>query len=249
MKRVWMAALLLALPVMAQFEQPERVQRLITLKYADAQSVGKLLQVFGLDSIQPDIHLKVISFSGSKARVASAEEAIKQLDVPSAAQKNIELTVYFVVGTDQEKSAGNAIPAELQPVVTQLKTAFPFKTYALLNVLSLRARSGSGAETSGQLNGADRLSTFKVQSASVDGDGSNIRLEHLHAGVRNLIGSGEKSTYVDTGISTDVVDVKEGQKLVIGRSSLEGPQKALFLVLVANIIKYEGPARRPAPLI
>src|SRR5437899_3272079 len=83
----------LALPVMAQFEQPERVQKLITLKYADAQSVGKLIQVFGLDSVQPDNHLKVISFSGSKARVASAEEAIKQLDVPSAAQKNIELTV------------------------------------------------------------------------------------------------------------------------------------------------------------
>ena len=144
MKRVWMAALLLALPVMAQFEQPERVQKLITLKYADAQSVGKLIQVFGLDSVQPDNHLKVISFSGSKARVASAEEAIKQLDVPSAAQKNIELTVYFVVGTDQERSAGNAIPGELQSVVTQLKTTFPFKTYALLDVLSLRARSGSG---------------------------------------------------------------------------------------------------------
>jgi hypothetical protein len=32
-----------------------------------------------------------------------------------------------------------------------------------------------------------------------------------------------------------VVDIKEGQKLVVGRSSLEGPGKALFLVLIARI--------------
>ena len=151
-----------------------------------------------------------------------------------------------MVGSDQMPETlgrnglpANPIPAELQPVVTQLKTTFPFKTYALLDVLSLRTRSGSGAETSGQLNGSTRLSTFKVGSASVDGDGSNIRLERLHAGVRSLVSLGDpsKKQYVDTGISTDVMDVKEGQKLVIGRSSLEGPQKALFLVLVANIIK------------
>src|SRR5437763_8804130 len=141
MKRVWMVALLLVVPVMAQFEQQEKVQKLITLKYADAQSVGILLQVFGLENIRPDNHLKVISLAGTKARVASAEEAIKQLDVPSAAQKNIELTVYFVVGSDQTGMAGNPIPADLQPVVTQLKSTFPFKTYGLLDVLSLRTRS------------------------------------------------------------------------------------------------------------
>jgi hypothetical protein len=241
MKRLLLAALLLVPPVMAQdttFTPPEKVQKLVTLKYADPQSVSNLISVFGLDSVRVDGHLKVISLSGTKARVASAEEAIKQLDVPSAAPKNIELTVFFVVGSDQNPLAGNPIPAELQPVVTQLKTTFPFKAYTLLDVLALRTRSGSGAETSGQLNGSSRLSTFRVQSASVDGDGSNIRLEHLHAGVRNLVSMGDplKKQYVDTGISADVVDVKDGQKLVIGRSSLDGPEKALFLVLIAKVI-------------
>jgi hypothetical protein len=240
MKRMLLAALLLVTPVMAQnpLMPPEQVQKLVTLKYADPQSVANLISVFGLDSVRLDTHLKVISLSGTKARVASAEEAIKQLDLPSAAPKNIELTVFFVVGSDQNPLAGNPIPAELQTVVTQLKTTFPFKAYALLDVLALRTRSGSGAETSGQLNGSSRLSTFRVQSASVDGDGSNIRLEHLHAGVRNLVSLGDptKKQYVDTGISADVVDVKDGQKLVIGRSSLDGPEKALFLVLIAKII-------------
>jgi hypothetical protein len=38
-----------------------------------------------------------------------------------------------------------------------------------------------------------------------------------------------------SSVSTDVVDVKEGQKLVIGRSSLDGPNRALFLVMIARV--------------
>jgi hypothetical protein len=30
--------------------------------------------------------------------------------------------------------------------------------------------------------------------------------------------------------------VKEGQRLVIGRSSMDGPEKALFLVLIAKVV-------------
>jgi hypothetical protein len=37
-----------------------------------------------------------------------------------------------------------------------------------------------------------------------------------------------------SGVNTQVVDVKEGQKLVVGRAS-EGPGKALFLVLIAKV--------------
>ena len=50
-----------------------------------------------------------------------------------------------------------------------------------------------------------------------------------------LRSTSEKPNYVETGISTDVVDVKEGQKLVVGRSSLNGSDTALFLVLIAKI--------------
>jgi hypothetical protein len=40
---------------------------------------------------------------------------------------------------------------------------------------------------------------------------------------------------VETGVSTSI-DIKEGQKAVIGRSSMQGPEKALFLVLTAKLI-------------
>jgi hypothetical protein len=237
MKRLLLLALLLVSPVIAQdqFSPQEKVQKLVTLKYADPQSVVRLLRVWGLDSVEMDNQLKVLSLSGTKARVASAEEAIKQLDVPSAAQKNIELTVYFVAGTDQDKGFGNPIPQELQSTVTQLKNTFPYKNYGLLDVLSLRTRSGVGANTVGQYG--TRMTDFRVRSASLDGDASMIRLDGLHAGLRNPLTDGAgKTTYIDTGISADVLDVKEGQRLVVGRSSMDGPEKALFLVLIAKVI-------------
>ena len=36
---------------------------------------------------------------------------------------------------------------------------------------------------------------------------------------------------------TDIRYVKEGQKVVVGRSSLEGPQQALFLILTAHVVQ------------
>lgn len=221
---------------MAQAPQDpnENIKKLVTLKYVDPQSVRRLLANFGVE-IQADDRMKVIALSGNRNRVTTAEDAIKQLDVPSAAQKDIELTVYFVVGSDQPNLAGNPIPQDLQSTVAALKSTFPFKGYVLLDVLSLRSRAGSGADTTGQLTG-NRYTSFRVRSASLDGDGSVIRLDGLHAGLRIPHVSEGKLQYVDTGISTDVVDVKEGQKLVVGRSSLDGPEKALFLVLIAKVI-------------
>jgi hypothetical protein len=232
MKRILIAALLLAAPVMAQ----DRVQKLVTLKYADPGAILNLIRMFGVDGTINE-QMKVMALSGAKDKVAAAEEAIKQLDVPSASQKNIEITVYFVAGSDRPTpDLGNPIPQDLQATVTQLKSSFPFKSYGLLDVLSLRARSGVSAETVGQYG--KRITQFKVSSATLDADGSMIRLDHLHAGLRNPLVDGQgKVTFMDSGISADVVDVKEGQQLVIGRSSMDGPEKALFLVLIAKVIK------------
>jgi len=235
MKRLILALALIAMPTLAQVGQDprERIQKLVTLKYADPQSIINLLHDFGVD-MREDSRMKVIALSGQRDRVTTAEDAIKQLDVPAAGQKDVDLTVYFVVASDQANVSGSPIPKELESTIATLKGTFPFKSYVMLDVLALRTRAGVNAGTSGQLTGG-RLTEFHVRSASLEGDGSMIRLDNLHAGLRVPVGSGEKTNYLDTGVSTDVVDVKEGQKLVVGRSSLNGPDMALFLVLIAKV--------------
>ncbi len=235
MKRVLLTLALMTAPVLAQTEVPkDEISKVVVLKYADPSAIRNLLGNFGVDT-RVDPHMKVITLSGHRANVTTAEEAIKQLDVPSAAQKDIDLTVYFLLGTDNNGPMGSAIPSDLQSTVTTLKSTFPFKSYGLLDVLSLRTRDGVQASTSGQLNGG-RLTSFSVNSASLEGDGTMIQLSRLHAGLKIPVTDKDgKTTYLDTGISTEMLDVKEGQKLVVGRSSLNGPDTALFLVLIAKV--------------
>jgi hypothetical protein len=235
MKRILLALVLIAAPVLAQttVDPNEQIQKLVVLKYADPRAIEILLRDFGV-AVRIDPQMKVLALSGHRANVTTAEEAIKQLDVPSAAQKDVDLTVYFLLGTDNGPMGG-AIPSDLQSTVTTLKSTFPFKSYGLLDVLSLRTRAGVSASTSGQLNGG-RLTSFSVGSASLEGDGTMIQLNRLHAGLRIPVPDKEgKTSYLDTGITTEMVDVKEGQKLVVGRSSLNGPDTALFLVLIAKV--------------
>jgi len=234
MKRIVLATLLLAAAASGQQPPPQRITKLITLKYASPDAIFSMIKVFGVD-VQTNGSMKTMAISGTPDNITAAEAAIKQLDVSS---KNIELVVHFLVGSNQAGAPG-AIPAELRDVVAQLKSTFAFKEYNLLDTLSLRTRSGSGADTTGVVSGpgsgAPRLSQFSIRSASVTEDGA-VRIDRMHAGLRIPVATAQKVDYINTGIDQDV-DVKEGQKVVVGRASLEGPEKALFLILTAKVVQ------------
>jgi hypothetical protein len=245
---------LLALPMAAQDQPkpeekpapPKKVQRLVTLKYADAFAVRDLLRVFPVN-IQVDRAMRVIALDGIEAAVDTAVQAIKELDVPAAAQKNIELTVYYLNGSDSEDASGSAPPADLANVIIQLKGTLPFKQYRLTDVLRLRIRDGQNAETSSVAGSADLggtkqpiITRFKIKSASVSPDGTTVHIDGLSSSSRVPVVQGGSPgnyqfTYIDVGLNTDI-DIKEGQKAVVGRAGLER-DKALFLVLTAQVVQ------------
>jgi hypothetical protein len=240
MKRAIWAALLMVVPMAAQ-QKEERTTKLVHLKYADPEAIQRMISQFGV-TVMPNSQMKAMTLSGFPAQIAAAEAALQQLDV---APKNIELVVYFVVGSDQANLTGSAVPAEIRDVIGQLKSTFTFKEYRMLDVLTLRTRAGSSAETTGILSATanpPRLSTFSVRNATLSEDGTTVRLDRMHAGLRIPVGSriaggaqAPKIEYMNTGIDQDI-DVKEGQKVVVGRASLEGPEKALFLILTARVM-------------
>jgi hypothetical protein len=251
MKNVLLALVLFTVPVMAQEQaKPSQkppaektVQKLVALKYANPSAVYTLLSVFPVN-MQYNPSMRVISISGSESAVMTAAEAIKELDVPSAAPKDIELTAYYLSGSDAESQGGNPPPADLAAVITQLKNAFPFKEYRLLDVLRLRTRSGESAETGGmadssvEFNGQKQpiVTRFRIHSATPSPDGSTVRIDGLQSSTRVPILQGPNAlSNQDINLNTDL-DVKEGQKAVVGRMGLEH-NKALFLVLTAKIVE------------
>jgi hypothetical protein len=245
MKRLIIAALLCAAPVLAQ-QPKETVTKLVTLTYNDPNAIRNVIAVFGV-SVEPSPAAKALTISGPPANVEAALAAIAKLETP---RKNVELTAWFVVGSDQPNLTGAAVPAEIRDVIAQLKNVFTFKDYRMLDTLSLRTRSGSFADTTGILTpGANpRLTEFSIRNASVSEDGATVRIDRMHAGLRipliqreGTAGAKDSSvqtkvTYMNTGIDQDI-DVKEGQKVVVGRASLEGPEKALFVIMTARVIQ------------
>ena len=148
----------------------------------------------------------------------------------------------LVVGTDTD-SINGPLPKELETVVTQLRTTFPFKNYRLLDVMTLRTRVGQRASTDSdggamQFNGITKpvSSTFAINSSSLGPDGNTVKLDGLRASSRIPVEEGQgQFRYQDLNLTTDV-DIKEGQKVVIGRHGITRDQ-ALFLVLSARVVQ------------
>jgi hypothetical protein len=225
-----------------------RVQRVVSIKNGNLQgilrTVRDLLQ--GTSVLVTSSDNEHLILSGQKGTVDGFEEIIRQLDVAPIAKKNIETTVYMVVASPQASSSA-AVPAELEPVVKQLKGVFSYKSFRLLDSFVLRSRDMEKGDTSGfvpPLEGSAPTGTkiiyqFKYQRVSLDGTEANrvIRYDRLSLGMKVPVASGPNQfNYVEAGISTDV-DVPEGKKVVVGKTSaVEGADSALILVISAKVV-------------
>jgi hypothetical protein len=255
MKRILFALLLIALPLAAQEAKKEDekitaqsaapwVQKLFLLKYADPAKVADLLRVFNASvSLNSDMHALAVKTTPGPS-MAAIEEAIQRLDVPSAASKNIEMTAYLLIGGETAGTEPSAMPKELDGVVAQLKNAFAFKSYRLLDILALRTRVGQRASNSSLgrpiqvdmgTSSAPPTTQFRINSAGIGSDETTVRIDGLNLQSRIPVATSGQGQFVyqDVGLQADV-DIKQGQKVVIGRVSVA--ESALFLVLTAQVV-------------
>jgi hypothetical protein len=248
-KKIWLILLLTAAGISAQDKDAKEkpatpvVQRLFILKYAEPRQLSELLSVFNARIRQsPDFH--ALSIEASQEAMHAIEDAIQRLDVPSASPKNVEITMFLIAASDGA-AAGAAIPKDLDAVVTQLRGSFPFKNYALLDAIAFHSRTGQQVRTSSSGESftfgsviVPVLTNLSVNGISLGSDGGALRLERLVANIRVPMASGPTGSnqyqYQNLEMQTDL-DVKEGQKVVVGRLGLSHDQ-ALFLVLMGKVL-------------
>jgi len=214
-------------PAETRKPEPPHQQRVFMLKYADARSVANVLEVFGYGiKANPDLH--VVAVSAPAETMAAIEDAIKRLDVPAAAPRDIDLNVYLVTASEQT-SAGVGLPSELQPVADELKKIFSYKSFRLLDSIVLRTQPGNRASASGTIpTGESRTNyNFEVRPSNVteDPNGRLIRLDNLGL---NMSGGNNNA-----GIHTEIT-VREGQRVVVGKSNM-GTGGSLILVVTAKV--------------
>jgi len=177
------------------------------------------------------------------------EEAVKKIDVPPEPAKNVELTVYMLIGS--ETGTGTPLPADLQSAAAQIKSLSAYKTLRLLDTVVARTRTqpeswrGRSIFVPGVVTlpdpAAKSLPTqLEVGAVNLvpDAKGQLVRINSLNFRMSIPTGTVNKDgnpNYNNTGIDTSV-DVREGQKVVIGKSSMAGTDKALILVLTAKVL-------------
>jgi hypothetical protein len=152
--------------------------------------------------------------------------------------KNVELTVYLLSGV--QTPAGDDVPQDLAATVKQLHSLFPYKGYKLAESFILRGRSSStGATNEGVLSGSGlhyrffcyrlRMSPEKPYTLHID------NLSFTISGPPSYGTDGKQRNSPVASILTDL-DLVEGQKTVVGKSSINSSD-ALILVIVPKVIE------------
>jgi hypothetical protein len=235
-------------PPPGQTEKPKRyVQRVVEIKYADVRQLADLATIPGGPTIRYNEHFRTISMYGTEESVTEAEGLIKHYDTPHAPAhvtgRNIELVMYMLAASPKG-TAGEAVPPDLDPVVKQLKALFGYNDFRLLDSSVLRNREGENGEASGNATFANTgqppapvaLYTIRYQKATVNASdkGNVIRIDNLRFSVRMpVLGSGGNWSYSDIGFATNL-DIREGQKVVVGKAKYDGSDNAFILVVTAK---------------
>jgi hypothetical protein len=237
MRKLFLLFALFAALVSAQ--EVKRIQRVYEVKHADVKQLYEIVQ--GPDvNVRFNEHFRTISLFGSADAVAFAEEIIKRFDTarPSAraSSRNVELICYILLAAPRG-TAGEAVPADLEPAVKQLKATFGYNDFRLLDSSLIRAQEGGGVSTDGYTappnpetpgsQGRYELRVHRGIRIATDERGARIRLE----GFSFVL----KVSGMNVVFSSDI-DIRDGQKVVIGKAKGDASAGAYILVLSARAV-------------
>lgn len=229
------------------------ITRIVRVRYGNPQALANMAASSTGVHYQWDNSLGAIVLKGPSTAVESVEQTIRDLDIPSSMvpSKDVEITV-SVVGASNRTGLlpDGELPDSLSAVIKQLRAVFPYKNYQLLSSMLMRSREGTKAENQGLMqsfsNGTNSpypspytLVYDEANVSSVDGK-PTVHLRNFRFSDRTRVATGapESGQYTtsDVGLLTDV-DLREGQKVVVGKANLESSDSALFVILSARLVE------------
>jgi hypothetical protein len=207
--------------------------RVYSIRYVDYRYIWNLLSPIGVQ-VAGEPNLNAISVRGPEKLLIAVDDIVKRFDVPGNAPKNVDLTVYVVVGSSDGE---DNVPAALRGVIDQLRGVMTYKTYRVLDTIIARGTEGSEIETSGsitKLAETDRAQvtyTFRVR-ARVAGEGADqtIHLDNLRFSTQVITSDGQPQSL---NIATSL-DVKKSQQIVVGKATVR--DRAVILVLSGKVV-------------
>jgi len=249
-KLVSVLMLSLAVSSFAQVEKKsDEVEKSCDRKYLQGDRGNRAIQfvsriMAGRARIEWDPVLRQMVIFGKADHVAHAEELLRKFDVPEVVKpaKTFEFTIYLVGAyVDPARTRGGPLPADLDSVVKEMRSAFGYKGFGLLDAIPVSAKNSSRiTEYDGLLPvtavGASLRHFYRVliDSPQLLDDGKTVLTPEFKFTV-DIPSRSNGAKAGETGIRSDLT-VREGQKVVLGKIRLDDGDNAVFLVVTVKIL-------------
>jgi hypothetical protein len=154
------------------------------------------------------------------------------------------LTAYLIVAS-RNGTQDTPLPKDLASPIAQMSSAFPYKAFTLLDAIDMRLTSGAGGTLKGILpqtrdafpNGGHY--SIVVSRVTVFGQAQTVATlaaSDVLAPANLIQFANLNLTVNEVNFATDV-DVKEGQKVVVGKANIDGSADALIVILTAKVVE------------
>jgi hypothetical protein len=207
-------------------------KELVKLKYVRAQDIQNILYSYtsqiGHISFNPNMPA-VLTISDTPENVEKMLAAIREIDVKPA---DVLYTVQLVMGSEEDA----ATDAELKgdPVIKELGKLLRYKGYTLLDATLVRAVNRGSAEVKFGPKAEFELYlrpdvVGEIKAPVIK---SEVRLRRVER-----LGSYQDKPLIDVDTLIDsTLNVKSGDRTVVGVSKLDGGGKGLILIISAKIV-------------
>ena len=216
--------------------------KIFEVKYRDANSLASVLRQLGSGfkgaTISANSEFKTITARDFPENLLTMEEAIKRLDTPGSPRPNIELHMHALIASNTG-GAGTAVPAELKPVLDELRGTLNYKNYELAASVvqrlteTPRSLTGSGAAElpSGNPSAPNMSMPYEYYIGAVtlnqdSGGAYSVQIGEFSFSAQ----PGNDRAKVQTALN-----MRDGEKVVVGTATIRS--RALVVVLTVKLIK------------
>jgi hypothetical protein len=215
--------------------KPPVKTELVRLKYYAGLRMMALINTYlsrdGRVSPGPDE--KILVISDYPENIEKILQAIGQIDVKPP---DLLFTVQLILGTGVVEKGGDALPND--PIIKELRNLLKYKSYSLLDTSLVRAMDNSDSQVrmgeKAEFEFWIRPKVIKDEKASLIQ--MEVRLRRIFIASMPPNATSAKPEYITTDLIGTTLNIKPGDKTVVGVSKLDGSGTGLILIISGKIV-------------
>jgi len=225
-------------PAQAQKDEAKNLRKeIVKLKYVRAQDIQNLLFNYvsrdGHISFNPNMPT-VLSVSDTPENVEKILAAVREIDVKTA---DVLYTVQIVLGSEADAATDDELQSD--PIVKELRKLLRFKGYTLLDVTLVRTINRESAA----VKFGPKAEFELVLKPDVAGDAkmpvikTEVRLRQIIQAATPETATMKAAQPIVNTLIESTLNIKSGDRTVVGVSKLDGGDKGLILIISAKIVE------------